>query len=298
MRRRWTRCRNLSTFIIPVHGKLTGQFHGRGTRREPNINGLFDLADGEVYGVLFNRLRGQLTVTRDEVAHRQCRTAPVPARERSGPRSGHRHGNGGIPDADKNISVDLGRRVYSAFEFCEFADGAIPRGRAGFIPRQSHGPRDCAGSRRNVPRGRFARGASGDRQLRGQPEFGWQAREIDAELVDEQRRRIVGRDQPRIVGSLSISTEKSRSRISISIRFLRARCTSINSRATGARKARSRSTARLRHPKSIIVDAQVFASAVQLRQRATRKRRADSFPFVATTISKLFRRDSKARTRT
>src|SRR5258706_5759423 len=32
----------------PVKGSLTGQFHGRGTRKQPNSTSLFDLADGQV----------------------------------------------------------------------------------------------------------------------------------------------------------------------------------------------------------------------------------------------------------
>src|SRR5580704_11992671 len=51
----------------PIDGQLTGQFHGRGTRAEPVLNGLFDIADGSAYGVKFNRLRGQLSVTPDDV---------------------------------------------------------------------------------------------------------------------------------------------------------------------------------------------------------------------------------------
>ena len=35
----------------PVRGNLSGQFHGHGTRAEPVITGLFDLADGDVYDV-------------------------------------------------------------------------------------------------------------------------------------------------------------------------------------------------------------------------------------------------------
>jgi len=50
----------------PVKGLLTGQFHGRGTRAEPNVTGLFDLADAEVYGLSFNRLRGQLNLEEEE----------------------------------------------------------------------------------------------------------------------------------------------------------------------------------------------------------------------------------------
>ena len=60
---------NLQQFLgiaYPVRGLLTGQFHGRGTRAEPNVTGLFDLADADVYGLSFNRLRGQLNLAGDE----------------------------------------------------------------------------------------------------------------------------------------------------------------------------------------------------------------------------------------
>ncbi|HEY2461729.1 MAG TPA: translocation/assembly module TamB domain-containing protein [Candidatus Acidoferrum sp.] len=51
----------------PVHGQLSGQFHGKGTRRNPAVSGLFDLADANAYGMEFNRLRGQLNFSGDEV---------------------------------------------------------------------------------------------------------------------------------------------------------------------------------------------------------------------------------------
>jgi translocation and assembly module TamB len=51
----------------PITGSLTGQFHGHGTRAEPTLNGLMDVANAEAYTVPFNRLRGQLVATRDEV---------------------------------------------------------------------------------------------------------------------------------------------------------------------------------------------------------------------------------------
>jgi translocation and assembly module TamB len=51
----------------PVKGTVTGQFHGRGTRAEPMLTGLLDIADAEAYTVPFNHLRGQLTVTPDEL---------------------------------------------------------------------------------------------------------------------------------------------------------------------------------------------------------------------------------------
>ncbi len=57
----------LAGWNYPVKGSLTGQFHGRGTKAEPALTGNFDLADGDVYGLTFNRLRGQLNVLPDEV---------------------------------------------------------------------------------------------------------------------------------------------------------------------------------------------------------------------------------------
>jgi len=57
----------LAGWKYPAEGLLTGQFHGRGTRAEPALTGLVDLADANVYTVPFNRLRGQLTVMPDEV---------------------------------------------------------------------------------------------------------------------------------------------------------------------------------------------------------------------------------------
>ena len=51
----------------PLQGTVTGQFHGRGTRAQPALTGLLDVADAEAYTVPFNRLRGQLSVTPDEV---------------------------------------------------------------------------------------------------------------------------------------------------------------------------------------------------------------------------------------
>jgi translocation and assembly module TamB len=57
----------LAGWHYPVKGLLTGQFHGKGTRAEPTLSGLVDLAEAEAYTVPFNRLRGQLTVTPEEV---------------------------------------------------------------------------------------------------------------------------------------------------------------------------------------------------------------------------------------
>src|SRR5260370_11560223 len=72
----------LLNYSYPLRGDLSGQFHGRGTRKAPSVTGLFDLANGEAYGVTFNRLRGQLSLTPDEarIANAELRLFP-PERE-------------------------------------------------------------------------------------------------------------------------------------------------------------------------------------------------------------------------
>jgi translocation and assembly module TamB len=50
----------------PARGLVSGDFRGHGTRREPELTGLFDLAEGNAYDVTFDRLRGQLSVNRHE----------------------------------------------------------------------------------------------------------------------------------------------------------------------------------------------------------------------------------------
>jgi translocation and assembly module TamB len=57
----------LTGLHYPVQGLVTGQFHGRGTRAEPTLTALFDISDAEAYSVPINRLRGQLTATKDDV---------------------------------------------------------------------------------------------------------------------------------------------------------------------------------------------------------------------------------------
>ena len=91
----------------PVSGQLTGQFHGHGTRENPSLTGLFDLADGEIYGLSFNRLRGQLSVSRDEarIANAELRFFP-PGKE-SGRGAGIITGSADYRYSDKSISAEL-----------------------------------------------------------------------------------------------------------------------------------------------------------------------------------------------
>ena len=91
----------------PVRGRLAGQFHGRGTRADPAIAGLFDLADGDVYGVLFNRLRGQLSLNAGEVRVADAELRLFAPGKEAGRGAGIVTGTAGYSFADHNISVDL-----------------------------------------------------------------------------------------------------------------------------------------------------------------------------------------------
>jgi translocation and assembly module TamB len=53
---------HLAGTSYPAHGMLTGQFHGKGTRANPEFSGLFDLSGATVGSWRFDRARGQLTV--------------------------------------------------------------------------------------------------------------------------------------------------------------------------------------------------------------------------------------------
>jgi translocation and assembly module TamB len=101
---------NLQQFLgmsYPVKGLLTGQFHGRGTRAEPSVTGLFDLADAKVYGLSFNRLRGQLNLAEQEahIANAELRFFP-PGKE-AGRGAGIITGSASYRFGEKTFSADL-----------------------------------------------------------------------------------------------------------------------------------------------------------------------------------------------
>ncbi len=91
----------------PLSGRLTGQFHGRGTRAEPSLTGLFDLADGRVYGVSFNRLRGQLNWNPEEVRVANAELRIFPPGKETGQGAGIVTGTAGYRFADRSVSLEL-----------------------------------------------------------------------------------------------------------------------------------------------------------------------------------------------
>ncbi len=51
----------------PVHGMLSGQFHGKGTRASPELSALFDVSGATAWTWRFDRARGQLAIRNGEV---------------------------------------------------------------------------------------------------------------------------------------------------------------------------------------------------------------------------------------
>ncbi|HYB62259.1 MAG TPA: hypothetical protein VEH50_12380, partial [Methylomirabilota bacterium] len=58
---------HLFGWAYPAQGILTGEIHGRGTRAEPELSGLFDLTDVSGWGWNFSRARGELAARQGTV---------------------------------------------------------------------------------------------------------------------------------------------------------------------------------------------------------------------------------------
>jgi translocation and assembly module TamB len=91
----------------PVQGILSGQLHGHGTRVSPAVTGLFDLGEGSVYGVSFNRLRGQLNLAPDEVRIADAELRVFAPGKENGRGAGIVTGTLGYRFADQSITADL-----------------------------------------------------------------------------------------------------------------------------------------------------------------------------------------------
>jgi translocation and assembly module TamB len=124
----------------PVQGLLTGQFHGRGTRAEPSLTGLLDLADATVYTVPFNRLRGQLTVLPDEarLSNAELRFFG-PAAEKAGG-AGIVTGSVAYRYADESLTTDLVGASLPLANFGGIKASGVPLGGQVSFRLKSSGP--------------------------------------------------------------------------------------------------------------------------------------------------------------
>ncbi len=130
----------LAGWSYPVKGLLTGQFHGRGTREEPSVAGLFDLAEGNVYGLAFNRLRGQLSVSREEARIANAELRFLPPGKESGRGAGIITGSAGYRYADKTISAELVGAALPLENFEKLQSARLPVGGQVSFKLKANGP--------------------------------------------------------------------------------------------------------------------------------------------------------------
>lgn len=112
----------------PVKGLLAGQFHGRGTRAEPSVTGLFDLADADVYGLSFNRLRGQFNLAEDEASIANAELRFFPPGKEGGRGSGIITGSAGYRFSSQTLSADLVGAGLPLENFGELQSRRLPVG--------------------------------------------------------------------------------------------------------------------------------------------------------------------------
>src|SRR6266581_934841 len=124
----------------PVNGSLTGQFHGRGTRRDPSITGLFDLADGAMYGLSFNRLRGQLDVSPDEARIADAELRFFPPGKENGRGAGIITGSAGYRYQEQTISADLVGAALPLENFEKLQSTRLPVGGQVSFRMRANGP--------------------------------------------------------------------------------------------------------------------------------------------------------------
>jgi translocation and assembly module TamB len=124
----------------PLSGLLTGQFHGRGTRAEPALTGLLDLADGIVYGVTFNRLRGQLSILPGEarLSNAELRFF-APGTEKTGG-AGIVTGSLAYRFADHDLTTDLVGASLPLANFGKIQSATLPLGGQISFRLRSNGP--------------------------------------------------------------------------------------------------------------------------------------------------------------
>jgi len=125
---------------FPVKGSLTGQFHGRGTREQPSVTGLFDLAVGEVYGLSFDRLRGQLQVSTDEMRIADAELRFFPPGKESGRGAGIITGSAGYRYQDQALSAELVGAALPLENIEKLQSAHLPVGGQVSFRLKAHGP--------------------------------------------------------------------------------------------------------------------------------------------------------------
>ncbi len=92
-------------WTYPVHGLLSGQFHGRGTRNNPQLSGLFDLADLKAWDWPIDRARGEFSLDHGSVRITNAEIRLTPTGKEQAPSL--LTGNFAFRFADANVDFDL-----------------------------------------------------------------------------------------------------------------------------------------------------------------------------------------------
>jgi translocation and assembly module TamB len=120
---------------LPVHGLLSGQFHGRGTRNNPQVNGLFDLVELNVWDWPLDRARGEFSVDHAGVRISNLELRMTPPGKASAPSL--LTGNFSYRFADANVNFDLTGAVIPIEGIRRIQTPRLPLG--GTLSFQLHG---------------------------------------------------------------------------------------------------------------------------------------------------------------
>jgi len=125
---------------FPVHGLLSGSFHGRGTRENPQIGGLFDFAELNAWGWPIDRARGEFTLNHDAVSitNGEVRMMPAAAHATTGPSL--LTGNFTYRFANANVNFDLTGAVIPLEDIRRIQSARLPLGGALSFQMKGSGP--------------------------------------------------------------------------------------------------------------------------------------------------------------
>ncbi len=122
-------------WTYPVHGLLSGQFHGRGTHSNPQLTGLFDLVELKAWDWPLDRARGELSLDHSSVKISNAELRLTPLGKTQAPSL--LTGNFAFRFADANVDFDLTGAVIPLEEIHRIQTARFPI--AGALSFQLHG---------------------------------------------------------------------------------------------------------------------------------------------------------------
>ena len=159
----------------PVHGVLTGNFNGKGTRANPQLTGQFDVIDPQAWNWRFDRARGEISMHYGEVriSNAELRLLPPPVSNGAQPSSspGLLTGNFSLSHHGPSDGFRSDRRRSPAGRHLLPSDVAPARWRPVELPIERPGPATCAQVTGLAAFGGLATRLRSARQLQRQARF-------------------------------------------------------------------------------------------------------------------------------